>query len=150
MKAFFTGVLRIATGLLVVLVVIALGWWGISSLTSYSENRRNAPLEIPRELPASTLVNDLGELSLKTMWRDSRLHYQFELNHGKFTKQKRAWILILLDADDFEVFKHTLGEVVNIVDKNSVDVIALRANGSTYMAADEYRRVKSWTVQWRD
>jgi hypothetical protein len=156
-KAFFKSVLRIATAFLLVIVVVALAVWGFTSWQSYRENVRNAELATPREWPKLKIQSlGLSELSLKTMWRDSLLHYQFKVEKARFetenkkeARRRREWIMVLSDSHGFEVFRHTLRSISEIVNDES-EIVGLQATGNTYMSADDYRRADRWTVEWVD
>jgi hypothetical protein len=148
--AFLKGVLRLALAILLVVMVIAGVSWGIYSWQSYQDNQRNAELETPRTWPKLKIEGlDAGELSLKTMWRNSDLHYRFEIKNIEEMKRKRDWTIVLYDLHGFEVLRHKLTEIIDTVNKNS-DVIGVQATGNTYMGPDDYRRAQKWSVIWVD
>lgn len=150
MKAFFKSVLRIATAMLVVVTVVGLLVWGFRAWSSYREKRENASLETPREWPPIK-IEGLGssELSLKTMWRNGRMSYVFEVEKYTGSKSKREWILHFTDSHGFKVFRHVIrDETATLGEKN--EIIGFVARGDLTVKADEYRRAQEWEVSWID
>ncbi len=146
MKEFFKGVLRLTVALLFVAVIVGSAAWGIYSYSSSRESRRNAALEAPRNWE-KLKWGDM-EASLLTMWRDGWISYNFQVV-GKAKIQKREWILEFIDANGFEVFRHTLYNVSRVVNPQG-EVTGFEARGQTLISADEYRRGKKWELSWLD
>src|SRR5687767_3042895 len=153
MKSFLTSILKIAAAILLVVIIVAVGAWGIVSWQSYSEHQRNATLEKTRQWP-KLKGPDSEEISFKTMWRDSRLFYQFHVQYPRFQLEKeklvkrgRRWILVLEDSDGFEIMRHTLEGMIDMVNRNG-ELTGVGTSSSTFMSADDYRRVNHWYVNW--
>ena len=137
-----------ATAISLVVVVLILAMWGYQAWSSHREKARNAPLENPRDWSKIKGV-DSSELSLKTMWRDDRLFYQFEVEKYKNGKRKREWFLVFTDSHGFEILRHKPSETIEVVSDNN-ELVGFSATGNTFMKADDYRRLGHWNVNWVD
>jgi hypothetical protein len=149
-KIFFKNVLRMATAILLVVVVLILGMWGYQWWSSYRENARNAPLEIPRDWPVIKLEGvGSAEASLRTMWRSGRMSYVFEIKKYTGTQSKKEWILEFTDPHGFRVFRHTIrNETITLNDRN--EIVGFHARGDMPVSADQYRRAEEWRRAWID
>src|SRR4051812_47093059 len=120
MKAFSKSILRIATAMLLVVVVVGLSVWGVRSWSSYREERRNAPLETRREWPEINIeAMDNTKASLSTMWRKGLMSYHFKIKgvpkRSKGDMREHEWILEFIDANGFEVFTHTIRNMSRVM-----------------------------------
>lgn len=159
-KTFFLGALKIAAGITAAIAALALLglvvfgiWYGYTA-------SRNAPLAEARTWPEIKIEALEGaRLTLVTMWRDGKLHYQFSVaGYPKIVAEargrpvgllKRGFTLHFRDKSGFRVFDYHIGlsEMDKIVDATGKGT-GLDARDSTRMEPDSYRRADSWTVTW--
>jgi hypothetical protein len=146
-KTFFKSVLRIATAILLVIVVLGLGAWGITSCFSYRESRRNAALETPKKWP--TITHGEMVAGLSTIWRDGSMFYKFETAGPPKSSTKKEWFLEFVDSGGFEVFRHTLRDGSRVVGPDG-ETIGFDSRGQALISADDYRRISGWQLAWSD
>lgn len=158
LKAFIFGTLKIALGLFLASLAIGLVIWGWSSFSDYQKSTKEAPLAQPKIWPdqsVSALEN--VKLSLKTMWKNGDLYYQFSTDNlpkaisvaRNNRDANRSFNIAFLDRNGFKLFEHQIplrdmSTVVGVDGKAS----RLEINNKTPLSADDYRNAASWDIGW--
>jgi hypothetical protein len=156
-KTFSISVLKIACGLAAAAILLGLLAWGIVAYRERSEERANAPLAALRTWPVVTVdVLEEAHFSLRTVWRDTHIYYQFELvgypssiRRARDRVPEAAFTLYFSDKDGFRLFEHRvpLAEMTGIVGSDGQPV-SLSWKGDEYLNVDLYRRAQTWEFVW--
>lgn len=176
LKKISTGILKIAGAIIVVIVVIALFFWGYSSYTKKREAVKNAPLSEAKTwkfIQAGAALNN-SLVALTSKWEDRKIYYQFTIITGAKIKslsdeelirkyldaeQSKAlglpdpvspnYTLIFMDSGGFKIheFQIYANQLTRNVD-NDGKAQGWSYKGDEYMDADTYRKMYSWDISW--
>jgi hypothetical protein len=161
-RTFFVGVAKVALAIFLAVALLSLLGWGVYAYFQHREGAKNAPLATPKTWPGITVLPlDNARFSLSTIWRDSKVSYQFSMigdpkrvtkardQQGPGTKAGGKFILTFLDEAGFKLFDHgvPLDDMTRIVDDKG-EGTGLQIRGEFYSAADNYRRATSWEITW--
>ena len=162
MRTFFIGVGKVALAIVLAVVLLSLLGWGVYAYYQHREAEKNAPLATPKGWPAiSVPALDNARFSLRTIWKDRRVSYQFRMTgypkqvattrdqHGPRSREDGTFTLTFLDQAGFKLFDHKvlLREMaLNVDDKGQGGGLEIR--GDFYTDADEYRSAASWELTW--
>lgn len=164
MKQFLISAIKIATGIVISIVALALLGWLVYAISDHRSQIKNAALAEPRRWPPITIAAlDNSTVTLSTVWRDGRLSYQFAVD--KYPPAARAardsmrttmtslsapgFTISFLDKAGFKLFdfRVELGETTQVVDDRGQG-IGMKSRSDTYVSAENYRSAASWDVTW--
>jgi hypothetical protein len=154
-KKFATAVFKIAVGLALAVVLLALLAWGVVNFRQYSQDAANAPLVKVKTWPEQTGISG-SKFSLQTVWRNGRIYYRLVVSgyppsfqRARDSGNGAVFIISFLDKDGFQLFQRQ----VNISEMTeAVDTLGkpggLSWKGDETTDSDLYRRAAALEVSW--
>ena len=141
-------------------VSLIAGEQGTELVELNERNRDDAKKNYLKDWPVQ-IIEPLGDItvSLKTTWRDGKLHYQLSAYPYRSALKKAreeksiladaAFVIVLFDRDGFELesIPVRISAMSGIVD-DSGKISAMRATGSRVCSVDTYDALGSAAVQW--
>lgn len=118
------------------------------------ENTLVERLASPKVWPEVELPQlDKSKVTLKTLWRNGHLHYQFSLAPEPKPVRERAIVsftVAFMDASGFKTLEIDLPlqRLTRIVNDKS-ETTSMDLDDSVPCSQDQYERSLAWTVRWR-
>jgi hypothetical protein len=156
LKAFFIGTLKVAIAMFLVAIAIIAVIWGWNTISENRQKAQEAPLAEPKNWPPKTIdALESVKVELMTMWRGGELYYKFSVDgYPKALEAARnqsdsKFTISFLDRNGFKVFGYDVElNGMSRVSSAPGQVLGLRLNTKTHMAAEDYRNAAGWTIGW--
>lgn len=159
LKSFILGTAKLAAALIIVVLVVALIAYSITSYRKYNDKK----LEEVKAWP-SISIPDLkdSQFTFLTIWRDEQLLYQLKMRGypkersvayttrpDPYNSTYGSFTIVLHDKNLFKLGEHEIkirGMMQAVDDKGNI--IGLDMDGSFFISADNYRQAKYWNLLW--
>jgi hypothetical protein len=162
-RTFLLSASKLAAAIFIVVAVVAGLLWGIYAFNGYRERQANEPLsELKNWPPVKPKSPEMkAEFSLRTVWRDGQMFYQFaidgyppaiaKLRGLSGSTRPATFTLMFEDRDGFKLFDHAiqLNTMTGLID-DSGKLKGFESRGDTYVPADSYRRAAKWDLSWSE